>query len=203
MFIPVYLPDDISRGLEWADRGMLDVVRLGSGYESRNTRFAQPLRRASLGMALETAAKRAQMKAIYRITREGLYSFGARDWSDYEVLTTSQGVFQDAGGGLLQFAQRYTEGSESVEAIITLLESSSIVVYDGAVQLTLTTDYTFNAKTGILTPVGGSQPDGWTGRTYVRCCFDMEELRMRGSSRNFWRIEDLSLREVPLEEEVP
>ncbi|SES76814.1 DUF2460 domain-containing protein [Oceanicella actignis] len=82
-FLDVQFPRDIAAGSTGGPGRRTDVVSVGSGYEERNSRWADSRRTYQVGLGLRSAADLAAVLALFEEARGRLHSFRFRDWSDY------------------------------------------------------------------------------------------------------------------------
>jgi len=205
-------PDEIAFWNSGGRGFLTTVVETWGGQEFRNspwttargvytwtTNSAEALRSAHDTSPYAMAA----MRNLYRVTRARLYAFRFKDFSDY----------QDDGGGVLgttglavaattayQMYKNYAISPLSYQQIVQKPVGSTIKVYNNGVLQTLTTDYTLDATTGIVTFT--SQPTighalTWTGQFDVPVRFDMDMPDLgRESSGAYFNWNSLRLVEV-------
>jgi uncharacterized protein (TIGR02217 family) len=189
----------------WASGGrgkLTTIVQTWGGDEYRNSPW-------TYGLGLWTWSTNSQevlrstsmanpfwfgnMRNLFKIAEARLYPFRFRDITDY--MDEGQGVLGKTGLAVAatlayQMFKNYLGSPNSYQQIIQKPIGSTIKVYNNGVLQTLTTDYTIDATTGIVTFV--SQPTightlTWTGAFDVpaRFDFDMPDLGIDASGAYF------------------
>ena len=82
-FHEVRFPTDISRGAQGGPERRTDVVVLGSGYEERNSRWADSQRRYNAGYGVKTLDQLYTVLSFFEERRGRLYGFRWRDHADW------------------------------------------------------------------------------------------------------------------------
>ena len=112
-----------------------------------------------------------------------LHGFRFKDFTDYK---DNSGGRLGSGSGdgttkIFQMVKRYTTGAQSIDRQIKKPVSATIQIFVNGVLKTLTTDYTIDSTTGIVTFVtapGAGLSVTWTGQFDVPVRFDTDELSM-------------------------
>ena len=89
-FHEVLFPTDISRGSVGGPERRTDVVVLGSGYEERNSRWADARRSYNAGYGVKSLDDLHEVIAFFEERRGRLYGFRWRDHSDWKSCAPQQ-----------------------------------------------------------------------------------------------------------------
>lgn len=118
------------------------------------------------------------------------YGFLLTDWLDYEVTQADRVLYNTGGlvvktrgratlisGSTHQLEKWYTVGARTFKRKLTRPKSGTVAVYFDGSLATVTTQYTIDYTTGILTVVSGSPTViSWTGQFHVPVRFEQAEL---------------------------
>lgn len=88
-FHEVRFPTGISRGAQGGPERRTDVVLLGSGFEERNSRWADSRRSFNAGYGLRSLDDLHAVIAFFEERRGRLYGFRWRDHSDWKSCVPS------------------------------------------------------------------------------------------------------------------
>lgn len=174
-------PDGIAYGSQMGHSYFTHVTILGSGHEQRNIAWADALCRFVIqGANLKEEAKTTFVNFFRTVKGRGI-GFRIRDWADYETdSSTGRLGTADTAPGVVtafQLAKKYTWGSETYFRPIT--KPTSVAVYKNDVLQTLTTDYTIDLTTGIVTFVSAPTLGDtlhWIGEFDVPARFDVDQI---------------------------
>jgi uncharacterized protein (TIGR02217 family) len=83
-FHEVRFPTEISRGAEGGPERRTDIVVLGSGYEERNSRWADSRRSYNAGYGVKSVDSLYAVVAFFEERRGRLYGFRWRDHADWK-----------------------------------------------------------------------------------------------------------------------
>src|SRR5215204_1090384 len=175
------------RRLGAAPSHLVFITAALSGREVRNPeREARRLRfNAAAGVK---RLSDVELLLAWHAAMEGqTYSFLLTDNLDYKATTaaktlasncTSQGRAAAISGATHQLEKWYTVGSSrTFKRKITRPKSGTVSVYFDGVLKTVTTHYTIDYTTGVLTVVSGSPTViSWTGEFYVPVRFEQGEM---------------------------
>ena len=164
-FRDVRFPTDISRGSTSTTRFKTRIISSESGQETRIRVWTYPLRSYELNVDFWDAARLQLLISFYNAAACGdAYSFRFKDWSDYFAgykfdptgLIVDTGSLQSIGTGdgvatTFQLSKTYTSGAFSSVRKITKPVAGTVVIYKAGVLQTLTTHYTVDTTTGIIT----------------------------------------------------
>ena len=174
-------PDNVAYGSQMGFAYDTQVVILGSGHEQRNINWADALCRFVVQGANLTEDEKTDFVEFFRTVKGRGIGFRIRDWSDYAVdsSTGKLGTADTAPGSvsIFQLTKKYTWGSETYYRPIT--KPTSVAVYKNSILQTLTTHYTIDTTTGIVTFV--SPPTigdtlHWIGEFDVPARFDVDQI---------------------------
>lgn len=176
------LPDDIAF---WAKGGVgfkTDIAVVNSGLEQRNQVWQYAKGKWDIAEALRlpdgtTSTYRIGiLRDFYRAVKGQLYGFRFKDFIDYQDDT--YGTLVLVSGNSYQMIKTYSSGALSDIRLIQKPVASTIKIYKNTILQTLTTDYTINSTTGIVTFV--ADPTGsaltWTGEFDVPVRFATDQM---------------------------
>lgn len=155
-FHEVSLPLALAIGAAGGPERMVDVVRLASGVESRNARWAQPRRRWEVGGAAMRADAAHELVAFFEARGGRRFGFRFRDPVDWKSCSPG-GVISDedqplgVGDGettAFQLVKRYVSGGEAAERVVRKPVAASVVV---AVDGVATEAFEVDVATGVVT----------------------------------------------------
>ena len=149
-------PADISMKSSGGPERKTSVVTLGSGYEERNSTWADSRRRYNCGYGIKNVNDLHTVIAFFEARSGRLHAFRWKDWSDYKSCAPTQTVantdqFIGTGNGVtktFQLAKTYFSGANNYSRIIKKPLSGSINCALGG---TPTAAFAMNATTGIVT----------------------------------------------------
>lgn len=195
-----------------------------AGYEQRNQLWAQARRKYNYQNALETEEQYAEVLAFFMARRGPAYSFRVKDWFDYRVSTTTEGIMRGMTSDLLtgnasetafQLSKLYPDDVATFERPIYLPvdqsvytdDEDNVVPFEVYVNSILIdpADYTVNYLTGVITfdvAPGNGLSLGWTGQFDVPVRFETDSLPSTYQQWNDLQA-DLRMIEVRAEEEAP
>lgn len=162
----VVLPYTVSVGFEAELDFPVDIIRDFSGHEFRNLNAEDSVRQYRATMKGKTRAQSAELYKFVMARGVSAQSFNHKDHFDYSV-SIDEGVVVALGNGQFQLYKRYASTGNRDRKVLKL-DVSDLVVKAGAVTLTLTTHYTVDATTGIVTMVGSptTTPTAWSVGLY-------------------------------------
>ena len=155
-FHVVSLPLPLAIGASGGPERMADVVRLASGVESRNSRWAGSRRRWEVGGTAMHLDAAHELIAFFEARRGRMHGFRFRDPVDWKSCAPSEAVtaldqplgIGDGEAVLFQLAKRYVSGGAWVERPIRKPVSGSVVV---AVDSVATGAFDVDEALGIVT----------------------------------------------------
>lgn len=190
-FHEVSLPLALAIGASGGPERMADVVRLASGVESRNSRWAVSRRRWEVGGAAMRSDVAHELIAFFEARRGRVHGFRFRDPVDWKSCAPSGAVSpldQPLGVGdsmtaSFQLVKRYASGGEWTERAIRKPVSGTVVVaVDGAPTSAFDVDH----ATGLVTfdaapPESAVLTAGFVFDVPVRFDADRLEMALLGS----------------------
>ena len=194
-FHEIRFPVEISRGSHGGPERRTDVVVLGSGFEERNSRWADSRRRYDAGYGVKSLDDLHQVTAFFEERRGKLYGFRWKDHADWKSSPPQQTPAQDdvvlgTGDGtnaLFQLIKIYGNAHAPwTRKIAKPVQGSVLVAVDGVLQGE-GSDYTVDYTTGMVTFQAGSIPAaaarvtaGFEFDVPVRFDTDKLEVSVRG-----------------------
>jgi uncharacterized protein (TIGR02217 family) len=194
-FHEIRFPTDISRGAQGGPERRTDVVVLGSGFEERNSRWANSRRSWNAGYGVKSLDDLHAVIAFFEERRGKLYGFRWKDHADFKscppqstVAATDQQLGIGTGAqSTFQVVKRYGATFAPWDRTVAKPVAGTVLVaVDGAAQ-TPGTHFTVNAATGIVTFLPGHIPAaaavvtaGFEFDVPVRFDTDKLELDLRG-----------------------
>jgi uncharacterized protein (TIGR02217 family) len=187
-FHNVRLPEDIEKGAEGGPGFNTTVLKLSSGYERRNINWERELGEWDIAYGIQHKEDLDAVMNFFYVRRGKAYGFRFKDWSDFEIGATGSPHTIATGDGATaahQVYKTYTDAGGTFQRKITRLDPDfPIQVYVDGVLKTLTTHYTVDYDTGIITFTGGNIPTlgqviaviAWFD---VPVRFDIDKLRVR------------------------
>lgn len=165
-FHEIRFPTDISLASEGGPERRTEIVVLGSGYEERNTRWADSRRRYDAGYGIKSLDNLHEVIEFFEERRGRLYGFRWKDYSDYkscapvQMPTNSDQTLGVGTGSQTDFQLVKVYGSAHAPYIryITKPVSGTVLVAVDGVAKTENTDFTVNTATGVITFLAGSIP---------------------------------------------
>lgn len=208
MFLDLEFPRSVSAGLVWAINWEGDLVIEGGGGVVTGTPWSEPLRDCDAAKACETEQQRKDLIAFFRIVQARRYSFKVRDWSDY-IVEQSEGKLRTLTATTFQLYKRHTLDGLTSDQDITLPETDDpdepFVVYSaGPTPMTAGVHYTLDELTGILTTIGSPvvTPLTWKGPYFIRARFDTKRIALVAETLEFFRSQNIPIKEARYEEEA-
>ena len=165
-FRDVQFPTNISRGSTSTTRFKTRIISSESGQETRIKVWTYPLRSYDLAVDFWDSARLQVLISFYNAVACGdAYSFRFKDWSDYFAgykfdptagLIVDTGSLSTIGTGdgsttVFQLSKTYSSGGFSSTRIITKPVNGTVSIYKNGVLQTLTTHYTVDHSTGLVT----------------------------------------------------
>ena len=166
LFHEIRFPTAISRASQGGPERRTDVVTLGSGFEERNARWADSRRSYNAGYGVKSLDDLHAVLAFFEERRGRLTGFRWRDHADWKSCmpsaapkATDQGI-ATGDGTMAAFQLVKTYGSSFApwtRAISKPVAGTVLVAVAGAPQ-TLSTAYTLDTATGLITFLPGHIP---------------------------------------------
>lgn len=165
-FHEIRFPTAISRGAQGGPERRTDVVVLGSGYEERNSRWANSRRSYNAGYGVRSLDALHEVIAFFEERRGRFHGFRWRDHADWKsgppgaATTPLDQVIGTGTGAALTFQLKKTYGAAHApyaRDIKKPVAGTVKIAVAGATRI-LGTHFTVNATTGLITFAGGQAP---------------------------------------------
>lgn len=157
-FHEVQFPTSISRGSSGGPRRRTDIVTLRSGYEERNSVWADSRREYDAGLGVRDINDLHEVLEFFEARLGRLYGFRWKDWADYKSCAPNRQVSRDdqtigTGDGAetqFQLIKAYTSGPTTYTRTIKKPVSGTVLVEVNG-SLVGPADYSVNVETGAIT----------------------------------------------------
>lgn len=156
-FHNVRLPVDVEQGAQGGPAFKTTILPLSSGFEQRNIDWERQRGDWDVSYGVRTKSDLDEVVEFFHVRRGRAYGFRFKDWSDFEITAQAIGT-GDGSNAAFQVFKRYTSGSDVFDRRITRLVTGTLSVFVNAVLKTVTTHYTVNLETGLITFTGGNIP---------------------------------------------
>lgn len=173
MTLPGRFPDDIARGAEGGHGHFKTTIVVGhGGHEDRNQEWQDAKGRWTVGRAIELNSAHETARAHFYRARGALHDWRFKDWHDFTATRagTDRGRLTGATTAW-QINKVYGTDDATHEYIRPLhrIVAGTLQVWRNASLQTVSTHYTVNMDTGVLTSLSS-----WAGDTLeVACQFDV------------------------------
>ena len=178
-------PERISQGARGGPEFATDIVVVESGAEKRNQKWTYPRHSWDVSHAVRTQADYDILRAHFMTVQGRTHGFRFKDFSDYSA-TVAQGFVSGITSTTFQLVKRYTSGAQTKDRRIRKPIATGFAFYNSGVLLTLTTDYTLDSTTGIVTTTAPRTAANltWAGEFDVPMRYDTDRLQGEIVSRN-------------------
>jgi uncharacterized protein (TIGR02217 family) len=159
-------PTDISRGAQGGPERRTDVVVLGSGFEERNSRWANSRRAWNAGYGVKSLDDLHAVIAFFEERRGKLYGFRWKDHADFKscppqsaIAATDQQLGLGTGAqSMFQLIKRYGAAFAPWDRTIAKPVAGTVLVGVDSTPQVLGTHFSVNSTTGIVTFLPGHIP---------------------------------------------
>ena len=204
-------PTSISRNAQGGPERRTDVVTLGSGFEERNSRWADSRRAFNAGYGVKSVDDLHAVIAFFEERRGRLHSFRWRDHSDWKSCAPSATPSQldsaiGTGDGVIatfQLKKTYGSAFAPWTRIIKKPVAGTVKIAVAGAARVLGTDYAVDVSTGIVTFLAGHIPS--TGQSVtagfefdVPVRFDSDKLEVNMTGFAHGAIPNIPIVEVRL-----
>lgn len=180
-------PDKISYGSSGGPKFNTDVIKIESGYESRNINWSQARHMYDAAFGVADEDRLSELINFFKAMRGMAHSFRYKDWADYkscdltatpartdQTIGTADGIETD-----FQITKTYTAGLTYTRTIDKPVNGTLLVEVNGVLQTEgALNDYEVDYTTGIISfnsaPSTGDIKCGY--EFDVPCRFDTDEL---------------------------
>lgn len=204
-------PTAISRGAIGGPERRTDVVVLGSGYEERNSRWADSRRGYNAGYGVKSLNDLHAVIAFFEERRGKLHAFRWKDASDWkscapETQTTAFDQVLGTGSGVLaafQLRKVYGGAFQPWWRTIAKPVAGTVKIAVAGVEQIIGTHYALDAATGLVTFLAGNIPASGASVTAgfefdVPVRFDTDKLEVNVSGFAHGAIPNIPVVEVRL-----
>ncbi len=208
-FHDVRFPTGISLNASGGPERRTDIVTLASGYEERNSPWADSRRRYNAGYGVRSLNDVHTVIAFFEARSGRLHGFRFKDFSDWKsvgpqsLITPSDQLIGIGNGVVLSFqlSKSYVSGAQSYQRIIRKPVSGTVRVALNGVEQTLGSQFSIDTATGMISFVaapgsGVSITAGFAFDVPVR--FDSDFLDINQAAFNAGQIPNIALLEVRL-----
>ena len=173
-------PTDISYGSRGGAGFSTQITTLDSGQEIRSQRWSQARHRYDASYGVRTLTDLKTVLEFYHARGGSANGFRWLDHMDYSTDSTRRGTpaWNDQNLGTLagsartiQMRTSYTSGGVTSYRTIEKPIASSVKVGWGGAEKTLSTHYTFDEDTGVITLTSAGHTDLSGGSVYFGCQF--------------------------------
>ena len=162
-FDDVRFPIAIARGSTGGPERRTDVVMTASGREERNARWANSRRKYNAGYGLRSLDDIHALVAFFEERQGKLYAFRFKDHADFKSSAPSQVIAEtdqvigtgDGTTTTFQLVKKYGASAKAYTRSIVAPVAGTVKI---AVNGTLTTNFSVDILTGIVTFDAGSIP---------------------------------------------
>lgn len=206
-FHEVRFPTGVSKGSSGGPRRITDIVTLRSGFEQRNSIWANSRRFYNAGLGLRNLKDLYEVLEFFEARRGRLHGFRYKDWSDYKskdptAAVTNNDIQIGVGDGTtvnFQLSKIYSDAGGSWTRIIKKpVQGSVVVALNGSAQTegsNFTVDYTTGIVTFSAAPGNGvSVTAGFEFDVPVR--FDVDQIMVNVEQFNAGAIPDIDIVEI-------
>ena len=183
-FHEVQFPTTISRGSSGGPRRRTDIVTLRSGYEERNSVWADSRREYDAGLGIRDINDLHDVLAFFEARLGRLYGFRWKDWADYKSVAPNQEITKDdeiltlvpGETSVYQLTKSYTSGPTTYTRDITKPVAGTVLLAEDGILLAEGADFYVDIQTGLIyigyEPSGGVITAGYEFDVPVRFAQD-------------------------------
>lgn len=201
-FHDVRLPEDIERGAMGGPGFKTTVLPLSGGHEKRNIDWQTTRAKYDVGYGIESKEDYSDVLEFFYCRQGRAHSFRFKDWSDYQLGTSGNPVTIHTGDGsttTYQIRKPYVSGATTFYRNLEKIVNGTLEVYVNGVLQTITTHYTVDLLTGILTfvtPPGNGLSVGVACEFDVPVRFDVDQLEISIETFDAGSIPNIMIIEV-------
>jgi len=203
-FDEIRFPEIVARSARGGPERRTEIVELTSGFEERNTPWADSRRKYDVGSGIRHADHLAEVVAFFEARSGRLRGFRFKDWSDFKSCPPSESISSTdqvlgAGDGattVFQLIKAYSSGGRTWSRVIAKPVAGTVTIaIDGVPQAAgwtvdlATGAITFDAAPGSGTITAGFEFD-------VPCRFDIDVIQSTLTNIRLGEIRVLSIVEV-------
>ena len=152
-FHDVRLPVDVEKGAVGGPEFNTTIASLSSGQEKRNVNWSRSRGRWNISYGMDTKANHEEVLAFFYARNGMAYGFRFKDWTDYQIGTSSTDTPQEIAEGDdsttdFQIVRRYTDGTYTYSRNITRPVAGTVRVFINSVEQL--SGWTVDNDTGII-----------------------------------------------------
>lgn len=160
------------------------VIQTASGSEQRVARWQRGRQKFSVEYGPRTPASMAIVAAFFRARGGKARGFRLKDWTDYTC--TDEALTNPYPNKTIQLKKTYTSGGVSEARLIQKpCNNATFVLKCNTVPMVVTTDYSIDYTTGIITLVATPASGDvftWSGEFDVPVRFDTDQMDLHAIS---------------------
>jgi uncharacterized protein (TIGR02217 family) len=203
-FDDIRFPDVVARGAQGGPERRTEIVELTSGFEERNTPWADSRRKYDVGSGIRHPDHLAEVIAFFEARSGRLRGFRFKDWSDYKSSRPSAPVTpldQEIGAAdgtttVFQLSKAYHSGGRSWSRTITKPVEGTVALGVGGVPQV--SGWSVDLSTGQITfdvaPASGTITAGF--EFDVPCRFDTDIIQTNLTNIRLGEIRAIPIVEV-------
>ncbi|HEY4343440.1 MAG TPA: DUF2460 domain-containing protein [Parvibaculum sp.] len=165
-FHEIRFPVEIAFGATGGPERRTEIVTLGSGFEERNSPWADSRRRYNAGYGLASLDDVHEVIAFFEARHGRLHGFRWKDRADWKScapgasVTASDQIIGTGDGARVEFGltKTYASGGVAYARAIAKPVAGTVRVAVGGVDKTPGTDFSIDAATGIVSFVDSEAP---------------------------------------------
>lgn len=194
-FNDLRLPEDLEVGAAYGPEYVTDISPSQSGQEKRN-RVRDALCVGDLAYAPRLAENYPELLKFFRACNGRWNSFRFKDYTDFAV-SLAEGVVRGIDSTHFQLQKKYAAGSHydlrDIQQPI-----AGIVLKNSGGTLTLTTDYTLDTATGIVTTATSKTAGNltWSGEFDNAVRFDTDRMATNIAAYEVFTWGGIPIREI-------
>lgn len=197
-FLDINLPENIEKGAQGGPEFNTTINTTTSGSEQRNINWSAPLRTWRFNYGMSNKADYQALANFFQTVRGMGHGFRFRDPADFELTAESIGV-GDAVNLIFQIIKTYdVSATNALTRTITKPTSGLQVFIDGILQ-TITTHYTIDLTTGIITFVTAPATSlivTITGTFDIPVRFDADKMNIQLEHYDAGTIDSIGIQEI-------
>jgi uncharacterized protein (TIGR02217 family) len=200
LFDEIQFPPEISVGAMQGPIFSTIIVATANPGEQRVGLWKTGRMMFDVSKSIQTPAEMRAVVAFFRARQGRLRGFRFKDWTEYmcttEILANPYPLL------ITQLQKTYSSGGVDSVRRITKPVIGAVTIFDNGSPLTVTTHYTVDYTTGVVTFAGGKPIAGhvytWTGEFDVPVRFDTDQLKFTAEDVSIHHWEGIPIVEVPL-----
>lgn len=153
VFHDVQLSEEIERGAQGGPEFRTTVLELSSGFEQRNINWSRTRGSWDISYGLDKKSNQEQVLAFFYARQGKAHTFRFKDWTDFEIGTTTPEVVQEIAVGdavedRFQIIRRYSSGGFIFDREITRPVVGTVRVFLDSVEQV--SGFTVDNSTGVV-----------------------------------------------------